>query len=236
MPPDPPELPVAALAQEATLCVPGLPHAPPFRLLDRVLHIDVAQGTLWAQKRITANDALWPAEAGSLFLSAATPPSLSTLPSLLLIEALSQAAACFNLLFDRASTDRGQAGSPLAPPASATSMHPQSHLGFLVSVSDFGFPNDEKAGATVGETLLLYVKKQESLGPLVAFFGQAFCAIDPQDPLDPPGPQDPLNPPNLRSRAPAGSQVAVVENRRQSTHASLRPVGWGRLLFAVTSK
>ena len=230
MPPDPPELPVAALAPEATLCVPGLPHAPPFRLLDRVLHIDVAQGTLWAQKRITANDALWPAEAGSLFLSAATPPSLSTLPSLLLIEALSQAAACFNLLFDRASTDRCQAGSLLAPPASTTSMHQQSHLGFLVSVSDFGFPNDEKAGATVGETLLLYVKKQESLGPLVAFFGQAFCAIDPRDLL---GPQDPLNP---LSRAPASSRGAVVENRRQSTHASLRPVGWGRLLFAVTSK
>ena len=180
--------------------------------------------------QITGNDALWPAEAGSLFLSAATSPSLSTLPSLLLIEALSQAAACFNLLFDRASTDRGQAGSLSGSPASTTSMHQQSHLGFLVSVSDFGFPSDEKAGATVGESLLLYVKKQESLGPLVAFFGQAFCAIDPPHPLGPP---DPLNP---LSRTPASSRGAVVENRRQSTHASLRPVGWGRLLFAVTSK
>ena len=218
MPPDPPELPVAALAPEAAVSVPRLPHASPFRLLDHVLHIDVVQGTLWAQKRITANDALWPAEAGSRYLSTAASPYLSMLPSLLLIEALSQAAACFNLLIEQASTDRSQAGGLSGSPASETSMHQQSHLGFLVSVSDFGFPSDEKAGATVGESLLLYVKKQESLGPLVAFFGQAFCAID------------------LLGPGPASSRDPLVQDRRQPTRPSLRPVGWGRLLFAVTSK
>lgn len=175
----------------------ALPHQPPFRWVDRLLHVDVPRGLLWALRHLTANDALWPAEAAQR----AQPP-LQALPSTFLIEALSQAAACFNIVS--------------APPSA------EPHLGYLVSVTQFGFP----AHANIGDTLLLCVEKQEALGAVVAFFGTALAA--------PPGTHwDAL----FAGRAtwPAARDLDPPPDASPAA-TRLRKVGAGRLLFAVTSK
>lgn len=211
MPPDLFELPVAVVSGHSAVAVPRLPHAPPFRLLDRVLHVDLQQGTLWAQKQVTANDALWPAEQSLL------PIAPQTLPSLLLIEALSQAAACFNLLSSQQPT---HSHSPA--PSTQSSIGPPHHLGFLVSVSDFRFPEAEEGAASVGDTVLLHVQKQESLGALVAFSAQALCPISPTSQA-------------RASDVPRGGAV-LAPSATDVGGRQARALGQGRLLFAVTSK
>jgi len=216
MSPDLIELPVEVLRGLAAVDVPRLPHAPPFRLLDRVLHLDVARGTLWAQKQISVNDALWPAEL-SLIAEPATSPIVNSLPGLLLIEALSQAAACFNLLAAAQVTPAASAAATRSSPSLQ-----QGHLGFLVSVSDFRFPASAQDGARVGDTVLLHVQKQESLGALVAFSAQALCSAWPPGPAGLPA----AHLPGADLRHSATDQAA----------SQARVLGHGRLLFAVTSK
>src|SRR4051794_5353671 len=83
--------------------LPALPHTAPFRLVDRIVWADVESGQLVAERRLTLNDALWPAESqsSSYFFSPAATPAAGTAPPFpptLLIEALCQAAACLNSL------------------------------------------------------------------------------------------------------------------------------------------
>ncbi len=226
--PDLPDLttfPVAVLRGQPAIAVPRLPHAPPFRLLDRVLHIDVAGGSLWALKQISINDALWPAEQS---VPTAAVPHQTDLPALLLIEALSQAAACFNLLASeptwRASSAAPIPAQPSVRPSARPAEQPSAqerHLGFLVSVSDFRFPAAARGGARVGDTVLLYVQKQESLGAVVAFSAQALCPIDGRS----------------GDRLLAGlSQRDPRLGPTEPEHQPARLLGQGRLLFAVTSK
>lgn len=145
-----------------------LPHRPPFRLLDRVVSADPERGKLVAERRLTANDALWPAEA-----SLAVPMPDGRFPEVLLIEALCQAAACLNSLQLAGST-----GSP------------GDHLGYLVAISDFKFQAPQELGAKnfqpiqIGETLILHVERQGSLGALCAFHTRAEAL--PPDPAAQP--------------------------------------------------
>lgn len=132
--------------------VPGLPQLPPFRLVDRIVEHDLATGCLVAEKLLSVDDALWPADLGHL--------SPSGFPQTLLIEALCQAAAAFNML-------SAGAASEAADPSAAV------HRGYLVGVTDLRFPNFVE----LGQTLRLCVKKQQSMGPLVAFWVEA-QAID----------------------------------------------------------
>lgn len=137
---------------------PGrLPHAPPFRLIDRVLAADLLAGTLVAQRRLTASCGLWPAESARAAASAL----MTSFPDVLIIEALCQAAACFNIL--EASAD---------PSAAA-----RAHLGYLVAISGFRFRQDFTAPhfgrPRIGDTLLLHVARQSKLGNLIAFSATA---------------------------------------------------------------
>ncbi len=135
--------------------VPALPQTPPFRLIDRVVKYDVADGLLVAEKQITVDDALWPS-------GLALPVSGDGgFPQTLLIEALCQAAAAFNMLSAGGTSEA--ANSPAA-----------EHRGYLVGVADLRFPNF----AGIGETLRLCVKKQQSMGALVSFLAEA-TAIGP---------------------------------------------------------
>jgi 3-hydroxymyristoyl/3-hydroxydecanoyl-(acyl carrier protein) dehydratase len=124
-----------------------LPHAPPFRLVDRVVAADLAAGTLMAERRITAC-ALWP--GGLRF------------PEVLVIEALCQAAACLNIL-------------DAAPPVDQRAA--RQHHGYLVAISNFRFQQDfdsaQSPYPTVGDSLILKVKRQSRLGALLAFFAEA---------------------------------------------------------------
>jgi 3-hydroxymyristoyl/3-hydroxydecanoyl-(acyl carrier protein) dehydratase len=70
-----------------------LPHAPPFRLIDRLVEVDLAAGRLVAERRLTRDD---------LLLRGAP-----LLPPTLVIEALCQAAACLNGL-EAEHAQRGQ--------------------------------------------------------------------------------------------------------------------------------
>ena len=185
----------------------ALPHQSPFRLLDRILGIDQARGELWADKRLTAGDALWTGDGSPLSAPGFDQPA--TLPALLLIEALSQAAACYNLLSSSGPGTEAGGGA---------------HLGFLVSVTDFRFPDAPRDGASPGDTLLLHVKRGESLGPLTAFSARAYCVSGEG---------------GLASRGVAG--VPMVASSPSEIEAFEPPplarlLGHGRLLFAVTSK
>ena len=77
--------------------VPGLPQLPPFRLVDRIVEHDLATGSLVAEKLLSVDDALWPGDLGQL--------SPSGFPQTLLIEALCQAAAAFNMLSAGAASE-----------------------------------------------------------------------------------------------------------------------------------
>lgn len=148
-----------AIDDEKLAAVPSLlPHAPPFRLIDRVVSADSASGTLVAKRRITAACALWPAES---FPAALHGDVLPLFPDVLVIEALCQAAACLNIL-------------EAAPDAA------RRHLGYLVAVSQVRFPADFTAPhfgrATVGDTLILQVERQSRMGNLVAFSATARVA------------------------------------------------------------
>lgn len=205
----------------------GLPHRSPFRLLDRLCHVDLAMGELWADKRVSAGDALWPGETPILSpVADAALAQPAGLPSLLLIEALSQAAACFNLL--AATAAKPKTAQPAAANARAEESAEDAHLGFLVSVTDFRFPEELQAGASPGDTLLLHVKKQESLGALTAFFGQAFCL-----PALPAGGRDAAQ---SAAQSPPQSAASPSQESRFLLPPQARRLGHGRLLFAVTSK
>jgi 3-hydroxyacyl-[acyl-carrier-protein] dehydratase len=129
--------------------VPSLPHAPPFRLIDRIVEHDLVSGCLVAEKLLSIDDSLWPA---GLQLS-----PFRGFPQTLLIEALCQAAAAFNML----SVGLSEAGDSSAA----------VHRGYLVGASDLRFPNFVE----IGETLRLCVKKQQSMGSLVSFVGDAYA-------------------------------------------------------------
>lgn len=148
------------LAQLPTL----LPHAPPFRLIDRVVAADRAAGTLVAERRMTASCALWPAE--STLLAADRAADLR-FPDVLVIEALCQAAACLNIL-------------DAAPDAA------RHHHGYLVAISNFRFrqvfdsahAESPNVRPTVGDTLILQVKRDRQLGAMVAFSVVAHVKTD----------------------------------------------------------
>jgi 3-hydroxymyristoyl/3-hydroxydecanoyl-(acyl carrier protein) dehydratase len=145
----------------------SLPHAPPFRLIDRVVSVDIAAATLVAERRITANCALWPAESAASHPG----PLVLSFPDVLVIEALCQAAACLNVL-------------DAAPDAA------RHHLGYLVAISNFRFqPNCQDLESapicrpTVGDTLILKVKRQSRMGAIVAFSAEAHVQIAPDPTL-----------------------------------------------------
>ena len=129
--------------------VPSLPHTPPFRLIDRIVEHDLVNGCLVAEKLVSMDDSLWPA---GLPLS-----PFQGFPQTLLIEALCQAAAAFNML----SAGLSEAGDSSAA----------VHRGYLVGASDLRFPNFVE----IGETLRLCVKKQQAMGSLVSFLGDAYA-------------------------------------------------------------
>lgn len=156
--PPPTQPPVSAPA-------PGpvkVPQKAPFRLLDRVVAVDLDGRSLRAERRLTLNDALWPAESQppAHFLSDPAAPAGLVFPATLLIEALCQAAACFN---------------SLAFAARPEAELPQQHHGYLVAIRDFKFP----AFAYVGETLMLEVAQREMLGQVIAFAVRATVAAAP---------------------------------------------------------
>lgn len=171
--------PVSAASRSAAVEV-VLPHAAPFRLVDRIVAVDLAGGSLVAERLITVNDALWPAESQHLphFFSAAGPksqvpgptrpplPAPPVFPQTLLIEALCQAAACLNSL-------------SLASPSGIAPGRPQQHHGYLVAITDLKF----QAFAYVGDTLTLKVVQKERLGQVIAFSAEAIAtsgaAADP---------------------------------------------------------
>jgi 3-hydroxymyristoyl/3-hydroxydecanoyl-(acyl carrier protein) dehydratase len=150
--------------------LPQLPHQAPFRLVDRIVAADVARGHLVAQRRLTFNDALWPAESHNpshFFPETAGRPAPAELafPPTLLIEALSQAAACLNSLCLAAQPPAPPPPHLLPTPESAAPAPPRQHHGYLVAIADVKFPSF----AYVGETLTLEVQQMEKLGAIHAF-------------------------------------------------------------------
>jgi 3-hydroxymyristoyl/3-hydroxydecanoyl-(acyl carrier protein) dehydratase len=190
--------------------LPALPHVPPFRLVDRILEADPARGSLLAERLLTVDDALWPAEShvAPHFFSPSrpspspskpargdAPPPAPVFPPTLILEALCQAAACLNAL---------------APPAVAgPSSPPLQHHGYLVAVSDVKFPTF----AYVGETLALSVQQQEKLGSVIAFSARATACPSRQMPGNGNGGPD--------------------DDDDGNNMAQPREVASGRLLFAV---
>lgn len=180
-----------------------LPHRPPFSLLDRLVHADLPSGRVVAERRVTASDALWPALAPGPAASCGGGRD-GTLPPVIVIEALCQAAACYSGLLLAGDRDR--------PPGTV-------HHGYLVGAVDFRFPSLVK----VGETLVLEVTRKESLGALVAFAAQAFAVTPACAVL--PNPAGPARPTAAAPKTAPGEEPLSV---------SRREVASGRLLFAVT--
>ncbi len=171
----PPPTPAACLPAQLSI-----PHRPPFRLLDRVVAVDLDGRSLRAMRRLTLNDALWPAESQPPAHFFADPAAATGLvfPATLVIEALCQAAACFNSLSFAA---RPEAGGQL----------PQQHHGYLVAIRDFKFPGF----VYVGETLMLEVAQKEQLGQVIAFAVRATVESPaPPKACPPPGPAPPAPP------------------------------------------
>lgn len=197
---------------KAQKCEVVLPHTAPFRLVDRIVAVDLAGGCLVAERLVTCNDALWPAESQHClhFFSAAVPksptgaaaPAAVPFPPPLIIEALCQAAACLNSLSVAAPAPTAASGSAPAG-ILPVPLRPQLHHGYLVAITDMKFP----AFAYVGDTLTLKVEQKERRGPVIAFAAQAFAA-----------PKAPLH------LTPAPDQAGDQP----------REVASGRLLFAVT--
>lgn len=148
-----------------------IPHAAPFRLVDRIVSVDLAGGCLVAERRLTCNDALWPAESQpplQFFSTAAAPAAAPVFPPTLLIEALCQAAACLN------SLTLMPVNSDSNPSSNSKSQAPaaQQHHGYLVAMTDMKFP----AFAYVGETITLTVEQKERRGQVIAFAVHATAA------------------------------------------------------------
>lgn len=191
-----------------------LPHRPPFSLLDRLVHADLPSGRVVAERRVTASDALWPARAPDPAAASCGGGRDGTLPPVIVIEALCQAAACYSGLLRASDRDR-QPGTV--------------HHGYLVGAVDFRFPSLVQ----VGETLVLEVTRKESLGALVAFSAQAFavtpaCAVslNSTDTSNSPDPADPARPATTAPPETAPGDRPMSVSRRE--------VASGRLLFAVT--
>lgn len=213
--------------------MPNIPHGPPFRLIDRVLHAEPERGQLVALRRLTAADALWPAdqnlpEHAVSSLPPALPPALAAeLPRPLIIEALCQAAACLNALVLAPAADR-------SPP----------HRGYLVAISGFRFPHSAQHTPPLpGDSLLLWVTQKESRGALVAFEARATLhrgACDPeslrtaiqnqrQNPIQDPR-QAPDSDVDPKTPGAAKSRAGAVGDREEGAEL----LAAGRLLFAVT--
>lgn len=184
---------------------PNIPHGPPFRLIDRVLHAEPERGHLIALRRLTAADALWPADQDLLAPMASVLPA--ELPRPLLIEALCQAAACLNALRLDSAADR-------SPP----------HRGYLVAISGFRFPQSAQHARPLlplpGDTLVLSVTQQESRGALVAFSARATLHRGAGDPE------------SLRSALQ--TQAAAPADAVGAGDEEAGLLAAGRLLFAVT--
>lgn len=150
-----------------------IPHAAPFRLVDRIVSVDLASGCLVAERRLTCNDALWPAESQpplQFFSTAVAPAAAPVFPPTLLIEALCQAAACLNsltLMPPNSNPDSNPSPSSLSQAPAA-----QQHHGYLVAITDMKFP----AFAYVGETITLTVEQKERRGQVIAFAVHATAA------------------------------------------------------------
>ncbi|MFO0576040.1 MAG: hypothetical protein U1A78_18725 [Polyangia bacterium] len=191
--------------------LPNIPHGPPFRLIDRVLHAEPERGHLIALRRLTAADALWPAEQDLALVTPMAAALPVELPRPLLIEALCQAAACLNALRLDSAADR-------SPP----------HRGYLVAISGFRFPQSAQHARPLlpltGDTLVLSVTQEQSRGALVAFSARATLhrgAADPES-LRRALPAQPNAQPNAEIDAVgAGDEEAGL-------------LAAGRLLFAVT--
>ena len=157
--------PVSAASLSAAVEV-VLPHAAPFRLVDRIVAVDPAGGSLLAERLLTVNDALWPAESqhpphffsAAGMKSPAPGPAPPVFPQTLLIEALCQAAACLNSL-------------SLAPSSGSAHGRPQQHHGYLVAITDLKF----QAFAYIGDILTLKVVQKERLGQVIAFAAEAIA-------------------------------------------------------------
>lgn len=191
----PPPSPPAYLPVPVPVPVPvKVPHQAPFRLLDRVVAVDLQSRSLRAERRLTLNDALWPAESQppAHFLSDPAASGRLVFPATLLIEALCQAAACFNSL---ALAARPAAGAQL----------PQQHHGYLVAIRDFKFP----AFVYVGETLVLEVTQREKLGQVIAFAACATVAAPSAGPdsLDSPDSPDSPNSIDAQPREVASGRL-----------------------------
>jgi 3-hydroxymyristoyl/3-hydroxydecanoyl-(acyl carrier protein) dehydratase len=141
------------------VATPELPQTAPFRLLDRVLHVDFAAGVLHAVRRLSSGDALWPAE-----LPAPQGVGAAAFPEVLIIEALCQAAACLNSL---------ELGRQKAPSGGGLATGGGSHHGYLVAITDFRFPDR----AYLGETLFLSVDRQSQGGPPGSGLGMVAFAV-----------------------------------------------------------
>lgn len=189
--------------------VPSIPHGPPFRLIDRVLHVEPARGHLIAVRRLTRADALWPGEA-DVTLDAASAPGF---PRPLIIEALCQAAACLNALLGD-PTPEGLTGRL----HDRSTEHSRTHRGYLVAISGFRFPqHDPQDFPQIGDTLLLSVLRQESRGALVAFAARATLH---RGACDTSALQSAASQPQAQSPATPDEEPGLVAA--------------GRLLFAVT--
>lgn len=205
--------------------LPRLPQHAPFQLIDRIIAADLTAGYLVAQRLLTANDALWPAEQ----LQHPTAVVPTEFPNTLLIEALCQTAACMNSLSQQ-SAQPAAAPSPAGPDRATTPVTAATteHRGYLVSIADLRFPSV----AQIGETITLQVQRQQQLGSLMAFSVRAFvrtealpahCAPVPSSKAIPvPSPTHLVPTPHLHPAAPPNDPDLT------------REIVSGRLLFAVT--
>ena len=198
-----------------------LPQHAPFQLIDRIIAADLTAGYLVAQRQLTANDALWPAEQ----LQHPTAVVPTEFPNTLLIEALCQTAACINSLSQQQSSQPAAEPSQAGPDRATTPVTAATteHRGYLVSISDLRFPSV----AHIGETITLQVQRQQQLGSLMAFSVRAF--VRAESPAEIRHPALPSESSPLLDKTHLISP-AVPQNDPDLT----REIVSGRLLFAVT--
>ena len=205
--------------------LPRLPQHAPFQLIDRIIAADLTAGYLVAQRLLTANDALWPAEQ----LQHPTAVVPTEFPNTLLIEALCQTAACINSLSQQ-SAQPAAAPSQTGPNRATTPVTAATteHRGYLVSIADLRFPSV----AQIGETITLEVQRQQQLGSLMAFSVRAFVRTSVRPESSGPVPSSKASPvPSPTPLVPTHHlDPAAPPNDPDLT----REIVSGRLLFAVT--
>lgn len=201
--------------------LPRLPQHAPFQLIDRIIAADLTAGYLVAQRLLTANDALWPAEQ----LQHPTAVVPTEFPNTLLIEALCQTAACINTLSQQQSAQPAAAPSHAEPDRATTPVTAATteHRGYLVSISDLRFPSV----AQIGETITLQVQRQQQLGSLMAFSVRAFVRTS--------GGPESSGPVRSSNASPVLDQAHHLDPAAPPNDPDLtREIVSGRLLFAVT--